>query len=81
MLGSASGVLLQQSSESLAGRVAQLELTPFQAREVFNEGVSASLKNWRYRYMLPKIKFDFVLVKHVMNDFIEISDSDSGISI
>jgi predicted AAA+ superfamily ATPase len=34
LLGSASGVLLQQSSESLAGRVAQLELTPFLAREV-----------------------------------------------
>lgn len=37
LLGSASGVLLQQSSESLAGRVAQLELTPFQAREIFND--------------------------------------------
>ncbi len=34
LLGSASGVLLQQASESLAGRVAQLELAPFQAREV-----------------------------------------------
>ena len=34
LLGSASGVLLQQSSESLAGRIAQVELTPFQAREV-----------------------------------------------
>lgn len=34
LLGSASGVLLRQCSESLAGRVAQLELTPFQAREV-----------------------------------------------
>jgi len=34
LLGSASGVLLQQSSESLAGRVAQLELTPFQVREI-----------------------------------------------
>ena len=34
LLGSASGVLLQQTSESLAGRVAQLELTPFQLREV-----------------------------------------------
>lgn len=45
LLGSASGVLLQQSSESLAGRVAQLELTPFQAREVFNEGVSATDMN------------------------------------
>lgn len=34
LLGSAAGVLLQQSSESLAGRVAQLELGPFQAREL-----------------------------------------------
>ncbi len=34
LLGSATGVLLQQASESLAGWVAQLELTPFQAREV-----------------------------------------------
>lgn len=34
LLGSASGALLQQTSESLAGRVAQLELTPFQAREL-----------------------------------------------
>ena len=34
LLGSATGVLLQQASESLAGRIAQLELTPFQAREV-----------------------------------------------
>jgi predicted AAA+ superfamily ATPase len=34
LLGSASGTLLKQTSESLAGRVARLELTPFQAREV-----------------------------------------------
>ena len=34
LLGSASGVLLGQASESLAGRVAMLELTPFQAREI-----------------------------------------------
>ncbi|MDP2834005.1 MAG: ATP-binding protein [Pseudomonadota bacterium] len=36
LLGSASGVLLQQAGESLAGRVAQLELTPFQAREILS---------------------------------------------
>lgn len=34
LLGSASGVLLQQSSESLAGRIASLELTPFLLREL-----------------------------------------------
>jgi predicted AAA+ superfamily ATPase len=44
LLGSASGVLLQQSSESLAGRVAQIELTPFQAREIFEgDGQPAEL--------------------------------------
>jgi uncharacterized protein len=34
LLGSASGTLLQQSSESLAGRVATVELTPFLAHEL-----------------------------------------------
>lgn len=34
MLGSASGALLRQSSESLAGRIAYLELTPLQSDEV-----------------------------------------------
>ncbi len=45
LLGSASGVLLQQSSESLAGRVAQLELTSFQAREVLKDDFSATDMN------------------------------------
>ena len=35
LLGSATGVLLQQSSESLAGRVAYVELPPLQASEIF----------------------------------------------
>jgi len=34
LLGSASPELLQQSSESLAGRISYLELTPFQLREL-----------------------------------------------
>lgn len=42
LLGSASGVLLQQSSESLAGRVAQVELTPFQAREILQADYKAA---------------------------------------
>ena len=42
LLGSASGALLQQTSESLAGRVAQLELSPFQARELFANNSMAS---------------------------------------
>ena len=45
LLGSASGVLLQQTSESLTGRVAQLELTPFQAREVLPANAAAADMN------------------------------------
>ena len=45
LLGSASGVLLQQTSESLAGRVAQLELTPFQAREILTSSAAAADMN------------------------------------
>lgn len=41
LLGSASGVLLQQSSESLAGRMAQLELSPFQVQEVLTPATSS----------------------------------------
>lgn len=40
LLGSASGRLLQQSAESLAGRVAYLELTPFLAGEVMADAPS-----------------------------------------
>jgi predicted AAA+ superfamily ATPase len=45
LLGLASGVLLQQASESLAGRAAQLELAPFQAREVL-PGTAMSASEW-----------------------------------
>ncbi len=38
LLGSASGKLLRQSSESLAGRVSYLELTPLQVGEVMQDG-------------------------------------------
>lgn len=45
LLGSASGVLLKQTSESLAGRVCQLELTPFQAREILPSNAASSDMN------------------------------------
>lgn len=43
LLGSASGKLLRQSSESLAGRVSYLELTPLQVREVLGAQSDAPL--------------------------------------
>lgn len=53
LLGSASGVLLQQTSESLAGRVAQLELTPFQAVEVLETGSAADINTLWVRGGFP----------------------------
>ena len=42
LLGSATGVLLQQSSESLAGRVAYVELPPLLAPEIFTDQPSVA---------------------------------------
>ncbi len=42
LLGSATGVLMQQSSESLAGRVAYVELPPLLAPEIFTEQPSVA---------------------------------------
>ena len=46
LLGSASGALLQQSSESLAGRLATFELTPFLVGEVASDGPRALDTLW-----------------------------------
>lgn len=43
LLGSASGKLLGQASESLAGRIATLQITPFQARELTQVTASNSV--------------------------------------
>jgi len=45
ILGSASRDLIRQSSESLAGRIAYLELSPFRGCEVFSWGISVK-KLW-----------------------------------
>ncbi len=46
LLGSASMDLLHQSAESLAGRIAYLELTPFLLPEIENLGVGAAQRLW-----------------------------------
>lgn len=46
LLGSASMDLLKQSAESLAGRIAYLELTPFTVREIETLGTNAIDQLW-----------------------------------
>ncbi len=54
LLGSASRELLQQTSETLAGRIRYLELSPFDAAELFdNEGQSFDIENLWLRGGFP----------------------------
>ena len=46
ILGSASRDLIKQSSESLAGRISYLELTPFLLTEVYNEEKDSLYRIW-----------------------------------
>ena len=54
ILGSASRELLRQSSESLAGRIAYLELTPFLASEVIGKSPDCSYRRLWLRGGFPK---------------------------
>lgn len=74
LLGSASGVLLQQSSESLAGRVAQLELTPFQARELLSGNAPATDLNTLW------VRGGFPLSWMAANDTLSLSWRDAFIT-
>ena len=54
LLGSSSRELLQQSSETLAGRIRYLELTPFTTSELMlNEGVSTDIEKLWFRGGFP----------------------------
>ena len=43
ILGSASKILINQSAESLAGRIAYIEMTPFHLNEIMDENISQYL--------------------------------------
>jgi hypothetical protein len=45
LLGSASGVLLKQTSESLAGRMVKLQMTPWQLQELAAEPTNIKIEN------------------------------------
>jgi predicted AAA+ superfamily ATPase len=51
LLGSAAGSLLGQASESLAGRIVTLELTPFQARELIVTGTPLVERNVQFNQL------------------------------
>lgn len=54
LLGSASPNLIRQSSESLAGRISYMELTPFLYSEVIGDGLSGDMRTFWLRGGFPR---------------------------
>ncbi|MDP2831771.1 MAG: ATP-binding protein [Pseudomonadota bacterium] len=85
LLGSASGKLLRQSSESLAGRVAYLELTPLLAAELPDD--SHSLQRLLLRggfplsYAAPSDELSFLWREDFTRTFLERDLPQLGVTI
>ena len=78
LLGSASRDLLQHSSETLAGRIAYLELTPFNALEALSaEGISFNIEKLWFRggfpdsYLASSSKFSWDWRSNFLSTYVE----------
>ena len=83
LLGSASRDLIQQSSESLAGRISYLELTPFLLSEVANNQLkSLWLKGgFPLSFLEPDVEESYVWRKDFIRTFLERDIPQLGFSI
>src|SRR3990167_5028229 len=71
ILGSASGTLLQQASESLTGRIDYIELTPFTQEEIDDAQKHWFLGGFPKAYLAPNYEQSFKWRKNYMIGFIE----------
>lgn len=71
LLGSASGTLLQQASESLTGRIDYLELTPFTQAETDNLDKHWFLGGFPKAYLAPNYEQSYKWRRNYMTSFIE----------
>ena len=83
LLGSASRDLLQQSSESLAGRISYLELTPFLLSEITNKPFrSLWLKGgFPLSFLEPEDEESYIWRKDFIRTFLERDIPQLGFSI
>jgi hypothetical protein len=88
LLGSASGRLLKQTSESLAGRVAYLELPPFLINEVWQppaDAQSAMQELWLRggfppSYTAPSDALSYMWRKNFINTFLQRDLPELGVN-
>lgn len=71
ILGSASGALLQQASESLTGRIDYLEMTPFRLDEIDCLDRHWFLGGFPKSYLAPNYEQSYKWRKNYMTSFIE----------
>ncbi len=86
LLGSASPDLINRSSESLAGRAAYLELTPFLASETMAEASGAAKKFWLRggyprSFLAPSESASFAWRENFVRTFLEKDIPQLGIRV
>lgn len=81
ILGSASGTLLNQSSETLAGRIAYLEVTPFDFTEVADEPMLWLRGGFPKSYLATSDAASMEWRKHYVKTFLEQDIPNLGIKI
>jgi hypothetical protein len=85
ILGSASPDLIRQSSESLAGRIAYIELTPFSLKEVYN-GHFDLMEYWNRggfpkSYLAKSDRISVIWRENYIRNFLERDISQFGFNI
>lgn len=81
ILGSASRELIKQSSETLAGRVAFIELTPFNSMEIDNSNYLWLKGGYPISYLAESIEDSFNWRKNYITTFLEKDIPNLGINI
>jgi hypothetical protein len=81
ILGSASRDLIQQSSETLTGRIGYIELTPFQLEEVFENKRLMLRGGFPSSYLAGSDKASFLWRKSYTQTFLERDIPNLGFSV
>lgn len=81
ILGSASRDLIKQSSETLAGRIAYLEITPFSTRESKETDTLWLRGGFPLAYLAETDELAFQWIKHYVTTFLERDIPNLGFSI
>lgn len=86
LLGSASRELVNKSSESLAGRIGYIELTPFRCEEIYHQDDSTLFKHWLLggfplSYLAESVDFSEIWRKQYLQSYLERDFQYSGNSV